>query len=281
MEDEQKPDAATAAQHGNATERTQHGSATEPAQRILVEREGWAMDCCGEPFRIGDEVTWSLQALPPLGRASGRAPRFLEEHHLATRPTVDVRGVVRSITGRVTLGRRLGIGEGVLQSDRSRRVVRRLDTWDRSIGGLDLEVELEIGSDARLPLWTPIPPAVRESPAPPPTEVVAALHTLLLRLHATHGERVRIRSLRRGAKASLLPVAQGAGALHWATGPDTILVNLEYLRIPLPATIAGVARLSALADQLARGTPPADPAPGGQGGLVMMARRRSVPTSPW
>ncbi|WKK72125.1 hypothetical protein Q0F99_03530 [Rathayibacter oskolensis] len=195
-------------------------------------------------------------------------------------------GTVRSLTGLLVTGRQPAIGEGVDISDRSERILRRFDGFDRSRGGWTLRAALEIGADAELPPpWEPRPPAVRDVPRPP-AEVVTGLHALLRRLHSEYGDRVRIRSMRGGAKASLLPAAAGAGAVHWATGPELIPVNLEYTRVILPADDAGVLRVESLIRALAEGTPPeagesTPPVEGRQGGPVRFGRRRSVPTSAW
>ena len=265
---------------GKPIETTRHITTT---RLIEVELEGWSLDCCGQPFGVGDEVTWTLAALPPRPAAPAR---YLEERHASSLPVREVTGVVLSLTGLLVTGRQPVVGEGVQMPDRSERVVRRFDRFDRTRGGWTLRAALEISADTELPPpWTPSPPAVRDVPRPP-ADVVTGLHALLRTLHSEYGDRVRIRSMRGGAKASLLPAATGAGAVHWATGPELIVLNLEYTRVLLPADESGVQGLEALVRELAGGTPPAaSEQPSGtdrrQGGPVLFGRRRSVPTSAW
>ncbi|MDY0913458.1 DUF6578 domain-containing protein [Rathayibacter festucae] len=245
---------------------------------IEVVREGWAMDCCGAPFAVGDRVTWSLLAYP--ARPTGPA-RYAEEHHQALLIALAVTGVVRGIIGETVLGSIPAIGEGgVLVPDPSKRRLQRLASWDATTGGATLRVALEIDADAELPPpWEPPEPAV--ATRPPSPEVVAALHALLVRIRDDWGERVRIRSADRGRKASIVPAAAGAGELHWALGPEHLVVNLGYDRVILPGDLQGVARLEVIADEVARGVVRQDPPVTSQGVLLMPARRRRVPTSAW
>ncbi|WP_243591186.1 DUF6578 domain-containing protein [Rathayibacter caricis] len=265
-----------AARNGTATnEAATGGAAADEAANgdlVDVELEGWAMTCCGEPFAVGDRVTWTLIALEP--RSPGVRPRFLEEHHEPTRPARPVAGVVRGLVGRTVLGARLAIGEGVLVPDRSRRRVQRLDGWDGTRGGIDLTAVLEIDDRTDLPEYEAPREAVRESLPPPPAEVIAALHERLVRLHHDHGARLRIRSLHGGRKASLLPEAEGARPVHWSVGPTSVSVNLGDRRFLLPADADGVAEVDRILDAIVRG----DVA---QGGLTPPLARSNVPSSPW
>ncbi|MWV51041.1 hypothetical protein GRS96_17365 [Rathayibacter sp. VKM Ac-2803] len=81
----------------------------ETTRLIEVELEGWSLDCCGQPFQVGDEVTWILATLPQ--RTAGPI-RYLEERHGSSLPVLEVTGVVRSLVGLLVTGRRLAIGEG-------------------------------------------------------------------------------------------------------------------------------------------------------------------------
>ncbi|TCL85424.1 MULTISPECIES: DUF6578 domain-containing protein [unclassified Rathayibacter] len=244
---------------------------------IEVVREGWEMDCCGAPFAVGDRVAWSLLASP--ARPTGPA-RYAEEHHQDLPNALTVTGVVRGIVDETVLGAIPAIGEGVLVPDPSRRRLRRLASWDRSTGGATLRVALEIDADAELPPpWEP-PESTPDTRMPDP-EVVAALHALLVRLHGTWRGRVGIRSIERGRKASVVPHTAGAGELHWALGPEHLVVNLGYDRVILPGDLEGAARLEVLADEVSRGVARQDPPITSQGVLLMPARRRRVPTSAW
>jgi hypothetical protein len=245
---------------------------------IEVVREGWEMDCCGAPFAVGDRVTWSLLSYP--ARPTGPA-RYAEEHHQAPPNARAVTGVVRGIVGETVLGRIPAIGEGdVLVPDPSRRRLQRLASWDRSTGGATLRVALEIDADAELPPpWEP-PESTPDARTPDP-DVVAALHALLVRLHDAWRGRIGIRSADRGRKASIDPHTAGAGELHWALGPEHLVVNLGYDRVILPGDLEGAARLEVIADEVARGVVRQDPPITSQGVLLMPARRRRVPTSAW
>ncbi|MCJ1674985.1 hypothetical protein MT355_17125 [Rathayibacter sp. VKM Ac-2929] len=245
---------------------------------IEVVREGWEVECCGAPFAVGDRLTWLLLSYPP--RPTGPA-RYAEEHHQALPNALTVTGVVREIVDETVLGSIPAIGEsGVLVPDPSRRRLRRLPSWDRSTGGARLRVALEIDADAELPPpWEP-PESTPDTRTPDP-EVVAALHALLVRLHDAWRGRIGIRSADRGRKASIVPHTAGAGELHWALGPEHLVVNLGDDRVILSGDLEGVARLEVLADEVARGVARQDPPITSQGVLLMPARRRRVPTSAW
>lgn len=68
----------------------------------LVWVDDWQFECCGEPFSVGNRVTWSL-AKPDtewlstvLGAAEGARVTHAEDHH-ETLPTVTGRGTIRAI----------------------------------------------------------------------------------------------------------------------------------------------------------------------------------------
>ena len=72
----------------------------------VVWYASWQMECCGDPFAVGDTVTWTVEeniddewfeaALGP-----GRAAQIThaEEHHSDDGPLTDISGRVLSITG--------------------------------------------------------------------------------------------------------------------------------------------------------------------------------------
>ena len=49
--------------------------------------DSWQMQCCGEPFRLGSRVAWTLRAADPdwlaatLGADAQQAVDAAEEHH--------------------------------------------------------------------------------------------------------------------------------------------------------------------------------------------------------
>jgi hypothetical protein len=66
--------------------------------------DSWQMQCCGEPFRLGSRVAWTLRAADPdwlaatLGADAQQAVDAAEEHHGAVpADTVPTRGTVRRI----------------------------------------------------------------------------------------------------------------------------------------------------------------------------------------
>ena len=198
------------------------------------------MDCCGSPFAFGDRVTWSLVGYPAR---TGHPEQYGEEHHETSPNARPVTGVVRGIVGETVLGTVPAIGEGsVLVPDPSRRRLQRLTSWDAANQVETLRVSLEIDADAELPpAWEPTDTAQDAETAP--AEVVAALHALLVRIHDVWRGRISVRSADRGRKASIVPVTEGAGELHWALGPEHLVVNLGYDRVILPGDLGGVARL--------------------------------------
>lgn len=70
----------------------------------LVWVADWEMQCCGEPFDVGGQVTWRLSRCEPdlllsiLG-PGGAAPNLYYDHHSAepSPPPMEQRGTVRSI----------------------------------------------------------------------------------------------------------------------------------------------------------------------------------------
>lgn len=70
--------------------------------RVEVVVAEWEQACCGEPFRVGDAVSWGILAVDPGDAAAGGVPRFAEEHHGQTPDDVphrEVPGIVRAIAG--------------------------------------------------------------------------------------------------------------------------------------------------------------------------------------
>lgn len=70
----------------------------------LVWVDGWQLECCGDPFAVGDVVTWDCTdaddewLASTLGPQAARTIRFAEQHH--DEPAADhpvVRGTVVGI----------------------------------------------------------------------------------------------------------------------------------------------------------------------------------------
>jgi uncharacterized protein DUF6578 len=71
---------------------------------MTVWVDSWQMQCCGEPFRVGSQVAWTLRAADPdllqkmLGADSRQAADATEEHHGGVpEDTVPTRGTVTHI----------------------------------------------------------------------------------------------------------------------------------------------------------------------------------------
>jgi hypothetical protein len=71
---------------------------------MMIWVDGWQMQCCGEPFRLGSQVAWTLRAADPdwlaatLGSDAQQAVDAAEDHHGGVPDdTVPTRGRVRRI----------------------------------------------------------------------------------------------------------------------------------------------------------------------------------------
>lgn len=71
---------------------------------ITLWVDAWQMQCCGEPFRLGSQVAWTLRGPDPdwleavLGAEASRAVNAAEEHHGGIpEDTEPVRGIVTRI----------------------------------------------------------------------------------------------------------------------------------------------------------------------------------------
>ena len=67
------------------------------ALRVFVS--DWQYECCGDPFAVGDEVTWTVEPTPPGDetlRAAG-VEAYEDHHEMAESPTREVSGTVRGI----------------------------------------------------------------------------------------------------------------------------------------------------------------------------------------
>jgi hypothetical protein len=70
----------------------------------LIWYDAWQMECCGEPFAVGDVVDWSLAGDPDsewleaaIGRDLTAQVTHVEDHHDVEQDAIIRRGTVRSI----------------------------------------------------------------------------------------------------------------------------------------------------------------------------------------
>lgn len=74
---------------------------------VMVWMDDWQFDCCGEPFSIGSEVSWTIGPADSdlltdmLGTDTGVAIDAFEDHHVTGLPedTPPTRGTVVAING--------------------------------------------------------------------------------------------------------------------------------------------------------------------------------------
>jgi hypothetical protein len=70
--------------------------------QIEVEISDWEQACCGSPFGVGDQTTWTVFAAAPSKSSAGASPHFREEHHGETPHNVPhwpITGTVVAISG--------------------------------------------------------------------------------------------------------------------------------------------------------------------------------------
>ncbi|MFI1995628.1 DUF6578 domain-containing protein [Actinoplanes sp. NPDC020271] len=114
------------------------------ASELRIWVDDWQMQCCGEPFAVGDEVSWTLRAPdtewlePVLGKDLAAGIDLAEEHHGGveeTPPTVGTVVAIRAVHcryGPLAGGAGLGpvAGSGVIST------VRSADGWTPDRGDL-------------------------------------------------------------------------------------------------------------------------------------------------
>ena len=112
--------------------------------RETIWVESWQLECCGDPFKVGFEVCWTVcpaaeeDLAHRLGPELARAVTGLEEHHGGenTRP---VTGTVRSIRAVcLEYAPRFGEDPRMLYPVRGTTVVTEVQTANRSFTGGDL-----------------------------------------------------------------------------------------------------------------------------------------------
>jgi hypothetical protein len=109
---------------------------------LTIWMDGWQMQCCGNPFRIGSRVEWTLVADPDrdfltsvLGDDIASAVTHWEEHHGGLPDDAPATaGVVRAIRAvRCRYGRNPGQPDGALYPMAGSAIITQIesaDGWD-------------------------------------------------------------------------------------------------------------------------------------------------------
>lgn len=109
---------------------------------------GWQMECCGDPFSVGDEVEWPLREPDrpwlesTLGTTTAAEVTYMEDHHGTDDATpARRRGIVRRIQAvslvSAPITRRSRVHLAVPGSHQTVDVVNSLDPLTPSDGGRD------------------------------------------------------------------------------------------------------------------------------------------------
>jgi hypothetical protein len=236
--------------------------------QIEVVIAEWAQACCGAPFKLGDEVSWPLVALPPVPEA---LPRFAREDHDLTPADVphwSVTGSVAAITG--IRYPRLPIADepNAFTRDTSAPEVHPLtsvgrpDTLDLS----EYRVTLHLADEPDLPAYVMSADHI-------------AQHAIEVRTHERNRERMQdpvglaLEALADGAQErhaaiahavrapgksafTVTPVRPTAASVHWTRSDgetDAIQVQVGDGRWSFPASVAHVEIVSVLLDAAVRG----------------------------
>ncbi len=124
--------------------------------RIEVAIEEWQQACCGEPFAVGDRVTWTVSAADPAERATGALPRYNEDHHGQIPeevPSAEITGHVVAISGVTYAREEIGAQADYQRLDVTRPTMFPLTSVGRgSESPIDTYLStLEIADDIALP----------------------------------------------------------------------------------------------------------------------------------
>ena len=242
----------------------------------------WGPDyaCCGVPFGVGDEVGFSLRAVPGGGGGDGAGaggggaggggdgvgagdgPTFFDDRHPMDPddPPIDVRGRVEAI---VAVHQRLVPVAGAHYrtsdpDDTVERAVESVPVDERPDGysGADYRVVFRIPDGTRLPeprAATASAGADRRRGAEPSAELLPLLTAIVEEVAERFGDRVGILRARADASVTLDPGRRDACAVRWNAGADALSVELEQALWSLPADASGAATLRALVEAAATG----------------------------
>lgn len=230
----------------------------DATRTIEVLVSGMDYACCGVPFARGDDIGFSLTALP-MDPARPDAPGFADErHNVSDPPLVDIRGRVERIVAVHSRVVRVP-GAHYRTSDPGDTVEREVDAVpvdDRPEGysGADYRVRLRIPASATLPARAERPAASPDAevgtpvsgPLPPLTAVIEEVE-------ARYADGVEILRGREDASATLAPRRPGGVTVRWNARGDAIAVELERAVWRLSWDGAGVETLRDLVDAAAHG----------------------------
>lgn len=230
--------------------------------RIEVFVTGWEQQCCGTPFGVGDEVTWTVRAEDPTFVDSD-VPVFREEHHGQTPPHVphrEVSGTVESITGVSYVAvPEPGYTRSFIQTStvESSRPVEGVGTAD-DIDAHDYRVELTIADDTELPAYVPWVDAEtqRTDDERRTARATDAVGVMLRRLadftESRYGHLAQITRATDRPAVTIVPHREGAAAIHWARSDleerDGLHIEVGEGSWSYPASVTRVATLANFLD---------------------------------
>jgi hypothetical protein len=243
----------------------------------------WAQACCGEPFRIGEQVSWPLVALPLTPDA---VPRFERDNHDLTPDDVPhwpVTGTVTAITGiRYPLLPIAGEPDSFTPDTSAPEchpltAVGRPDTRDLT----EYRVTLHLADTTDLPAYVTSADQIAQHQGEVTTrernrERMLDPVGLLLEALADDAQE-RYAALARSARAtgksafSVTPLRPNAASVHWARSEqktDTIEVQVGDGRWSFPASVAHAEVVGVLLDAAVRGWVEEHVRPHGDGQLL-------------
>lgn len=200
--------------------------------RIEVTIAGWEQDCCGSPFRVGEQMTWNLHAADPAAVPEGALPRFVrfvEEHHEGEPrevPECEVTGAVASIKGiNFPLLPVAGERHFTMDTDHPQSFPTASVGYPKDPGFDEVSVILNVADDVDLPLYSPEGgSSQRANEAQRAARNQERLHDsvgALLENLADHAQRqygnmARITRSSKRSAATLEPYNAGSTAFYWA-----------------------------------------------------------------
>jgi len=239
--------------------------------RIEVGIDRWEQQCCGQSFRTGDSMTWTVKALDPAEQAPGGLPRYHADNHGQIPdevPAATISGEVVAIRGVSYPHVEMGASSQPFRIDLTRPTTFPLTSVGRSPDDpLDeYLVTLEVADDVELPTYAlstfaaELRRAEEQSAALSRArlddEVGAALEALGAETEARYSPLAEISRSTDHSASRMIPHRHGATAIRWSRSEseeDGIQVTTGEGQWFLPATQDGVAQLRAFVDAAAAG----------------------------